>query len=188
MANAPYTLVVYVTRIQYVLNARRKLYNKYGKLTKDKEWPKMPDGSRLRFIPMFRGDIDDEKMKTKLLHTLLQQAQSKARDVSFDIDIYDIHDRKSYLGTRSMDDIIHIAVSNEDEGGNIPIFKHIARRWTPNAIKIEYQVVVQNTMIDKATKFLRKMRNTLKENFGDEIMKHINNRQYLKISPNQHGS
>ena len=61
MANAPYTLVVYVTRIQYVLNARRKLYNKYGKLTKDKEWPKMPDGSRLRFIPMFRGDIDDEK-------------------------------------------------------------------------------------------------------------------------------
>ena len=72
-----------------------------------------------------------------------------------------------------MEDVIHSATSEDDVDSGMPIFKHIARKWMGDDKNIEYQVIVQPNMIEKANRFSHKIKEALHEVFGDEVLNHF---------------
>ena len=64
-------------------------------------------------------------------------------------------------------------MSNEDAEINVPLFKHIARRWKTYSNEPKYEVAIQCKMVGKAGKFLRNIKNNLVEAFGPEVKHHF---------------
>ena len=57
-------MVVYVGEIGTMENARMILYNNYGKM-EEGNWKMLQDGSKMKFVPMFRNEIESEKVFQK---------------------------------------------------------------------------------------------------------------------------
>ena len=171
-ANSPQAMVVYVDRHQKMENARVELYNRYGK-SENGKWRILEDGSRMKFVPMFRNEIQSEKVFQRMKEELKRQATTKAGDTTMLLPLKDIFEEKEYLDGRSMEDIIHNAMSDDDSESNIPLFKHIVRRWMPNDNEAKYEVAVQGNMVEKASKFLRRIKHELINTFGSEVEHHF---------------
>ena len=119
-------MAIYVGREEHVRKARRMISDKYGSLTDDRHWPVVADGSRMRFMPIFSGFVKNKEVYEKLKDHLWIQAQSKANDVLIDLNIVDIHEKKSYLDNRSFEQILHSKISEKMPG--VPVIKHIIKK------------------------------------------------------------
>ena len=155
---SPSALVVYVGNEDEAVMIRRKLYQKYGSVDENGQWPVMIDGSRMKFIPLMQGATTNETVYAELLEAMEIQAQSKGYEVMMDINIKDIYEQKEYLSNRSIEDIIHSTTSTNPEKGKIPLFKHICRKWTRDASVVRYEVAVQPLMEKEAIKFLKEIK------------------------------
>ena len=50
--DSPAALVVYVDKKEHVKEVRRLMYDKYGVIENENEWPMIPDGSKMVFVPI----------------------------------------------------------------------------------------------------------------------------------------
>ena len=57
---SPAALVVYVKKKEHVKTIRNILYDKYGVIENENSWPTLPDGSKMVFTPILRGQLNDE--------------------------------------------------------------------------------------------------------------------------------
>ena len=62
----------------------------------------MPDGSRMRFIPILKGYVDNKDTYKHLFNHMVTQTTQKAGEVKFDVEINDFREQKSYLGNKSV--------------------------------------------------------------------------------------
>ena len=187
-ANSPQAMVVYVDEINKMEDARMALYSEYGK-TEGDNWRMLRDGSKMKFIPMFKNEIQSEKVFQKMKEALKLQATTKAGDVMIPLPLKDLFTPKEYLDGRSMEHMIHNAMSNDDTEIKLPLFKHITRRWMPHPNETEYEVAIQCKMLDKASSFLKTLKNNLTEAFGQEVKHHFigNNRNNERQATNEGG-
>ena len=123
---SPSGLVVYVGVKDQVKMIRRKICQKYGSI-KNNQWPKMQDGSRMRFMPIIQGTIQNKKVYDNMYNHLLTQSVSKTYDSRLDLNLWDIHDPKPYFDDQSLEQVIHEMESENKPG--IPLFKHITKKW-----------------------------------------------------------
>ena len=169
---SPSALVVYVDKREHMKEARRVLYDKYGTLEENNSWPTMPDGSKMLFTPILRGDLSDE-LVDDLTEAMAIQVALKADEVLMDIKIQIIHDEKQYFNNQSLEHIIHQATIKIDDATELPIFKHICRKWMIDASNVKYQVAVQQQMVERAGKYIQGLKATLINEYGQEAGIHF---------------
>ena len=167
---SPMALTVFTNDVKNIKQIRHRFINKYGKL-QNKQWPVMPDGSRMRFIPILKGYVDNKDTYKHLYNHMVTQTTQKAGEVKFDDEINDFREQKSYLGNKSVEQVIHGIESEERKG--IPLFKHIIRKWTRDPDEAKYQIAVAPSLVHEAGKFIKGMRNNLTKMYGNEILKHL---------------
>ena len=174
---APSALIVYVSDKTAIKSARRILIERFGKL-ENGLWPVMPDGSRMRFVPIIFGNIHSNSTNEKkqlvfnhLYDQLILQASSKAGEIYLDLDMWDLHTRHEYLNGSTLEEVIHGLTSTTKTG--IPIFKHITRKWSRNPEDTNYEVAVAPSMLSEAQETLRTIRPALKRKFGILVNNHF---------------
>ena len=118
------------------------MYTSLGTSEQGEKWPTLEDGSKMRFVPMFVGEIESDEVYEKIADAMRMQATTKAGELRLDLKLTDLYEKKQYLGGRTMEDIIHSATSEDDVDSGMPIFKHIASKWMSDDKNIEYQVIV----------------------------------------------
>ena len=182
---APSALTVYVSDKAAIKEARRVLIKKYGKLEHGL-WPVMPDGSRMRFVPIIFGNINENSINKKkqkvykhLYDQMVLQSSSKAGEVLLDLEMWDLYNRPDYLKGSTLEEVIHGLTSTTKAG--IPIFKHITRKWTRNPDEENYEVAVAPSMLREAQETLRTIRPALKRKFGLQMNNHFRPQQAPKL-------
>ena len=169
-AYSPSALVVYVSKEEDIPTARLKLYQKYGKL-ENGNWNNVVDGSKMRFVPIINGRIGNEAIYNTLLKAMHTQIISKAGEITYDLPMMDLFSPKEYLKGYTMEQILHTVNRSNQE--NLPIFKHIVRKWTSNPDEEKYEIVCQPKMEEAAQNFLTNIQSNLKETFGLQIYNHF---------------
>ena len=168
---APSALIVYVYKENDVNGALKSLMTLYGKQTKEKAWPQLPNGSRMKFIPMVNKTIRNTKVKQKLSDRIKWQITAKALEEVMDLPLQNIFEKQKYFGGNSLANILQSMLSKKIEGASI--FRHVTRKWNIDPEVNDYQITAHYHMRDEANKFLQNIEKFLKENYGDESLQHI---------------
>ena len=170
-AMAPSALTVYVGGKKFAQEIRKKFIYKYGQVENEK-WPTMADGSKMRFIPIVKGYVDDNEAREKLYRHLKHQATSKAGEVKLNFPYQDVNTRKSYFGEKTLEQVIHEMTTKKDT--EVPIFKHITTKWMQKDTGIQqYEIAVANSLVDEATTVLRGLKNYLIKTYGNDARNHF---------------
>ena len=167
---SPYALVVYVSREEDVVKARKLLFEKLGQV-KEGQWPMVADGSRMKFIPIMQESIESEEVVKFLHEGLYVQSMSKGNEDIFELPVKDIFERKDYLHNQSLEQIIH-RMTKKDEG-EIPLFKHITRRWTNNPEELKFEVACQAATKEEARDTLKDLQEILEKKYGIDVRQHF---------------
>ena len=87
---APSGLIAYVYREADINKAFKILVKHYGKQTAEKAWPILPDGSRMRFIPMVSGFVRSTKVRNQLSQRIKWHITAKALEEVLDLPLNDM--------------------------------------------------------------------------------------------------
>lgn len=143
--------------------AAEKLYKDFGNL-KDGQWATAPDGSKMRFVPIIQGTIGTKSVAKYLHKSLYIQVVLKATEITYELLLKDIYNKKEYLENLSLEQVIHSITNGDNE--NIPVFKHITKKWTRDPEEVRYEVVVcQPKMEQEAQEILRNLQAKLEEQY-----------------------
>jgi len=175
-ANAPSALVVYTTTAKRAKQLRSLMIEKYSKMINN-TWPTMPDGSKMRFIPILQGYIKDNTLFKRLQKSLFKQSRMKAGEVTLDLKLKDIFEEKEYLDGKSLEQVIHSVQSKGKKG--MPLFKHISNKWTREPKTQQYEIIISPCMLDEATKYMKGIKNNLVKIHGNEVLKHFINTEAI---------
>ena len=182
-AMAPTALVIYTNDASKAKAIRRELIKKYGTLMNE-EWPTMEDKSKMQFIPIMKGYINDREVRSQLYEHLKHQATSKAGEVKLDFKYCDFTTVKEYFQNKSIEQLIHEVTTKENK--TVPLFKHISSKWTQQQNKKELEIVVASALVDEATAFLCGFKNTLIKTYGQGARNHFtdakNEKKWTNIS------
>ena len=149
---APSALVVHVARKEEVKESRMRLYEAYGKTRQGGQWPTMPDGSKMRFIPILRGEIE-QKTTEKLYKHMENHTKLKASEEAKEIGICDIHEEKEYLNGMTLEQVIHSTAADTEMIIPVHIFKHITRKWVRDASITRYEIAYHSKLKKKHWNF-----------------------------------
>ena len=111
----------------------------------------------------------------------------KLDEMLLDINIKDIHQKKTDFNGQSLEQILHNMTIKIDENTEIPIFKHICRKWMMDASVVRYQVAVQRQMEETAKKHIKQLKNTLIKKYGNSVNRHFVENNYWRKQKAQHG-
>ena len=168
---APSALVVYVAKKEHVKDATMKLYEAYGK-TIDGHWPTLKDGSKMRFIPIIRGDIE-EGVLNKLYNHMEIHTRLKANEETKEIGVCDIHQPKEYLNGMTLEQVLHSTVIGIDSTTQVHILKHITKKWMQDASVVRYEIAFHTKLREKALEFLQNLEEQLASKYGNEARLHF---------------
>ena len=113
----------------------------------------MADGSRMQFVPIMMGKVQNRDVYKHLYDHLALQSVLKAGKVKLDLDMWDLHTPKECLHGSTMEEVIHGITSNTRIG--IPIVKHICKKWSSDPSKTNYQIAVAPSMLTEAREMLK---------------------------------
>ena len=151
-ALSPEGLTVYVTKYEDIKPVKKHLIDKYGRRKA------FSNGSVARFIPYVHGKVSDRKhIDEKLFKIVKTHCITKAAEISIPIDIQDIHDKKDYLGGKSIEQLIHESV----DGNGDRIFNHIGYRWNTEYNSKSYIITASETKMEVAQQAVNEMKNQL---------------------------
>ena len=168
---APSALTIYVGDEKLTKRIRTKFIDKYGR-NEDEQWPEMADHSRMRFIPIVKGYINDGEAREKLYRHLKHQAVSKAGEVKLNFPYHNINTKQRYLCDKSLEQIIHGMTTKSDK--EIPVFKHITTKWVQKEGETQqYEVAVASSLVNEATSILRGLNNHLIKEYGNNVRNHF---------------
>ena len=169
---APAALTVYVYKMEHVKPIKYFLMQEFGEALDDGTWPILQDGSRSKFIPLMKKVPKRKDVKQYLQESMENQITSKAVEIGINIDIWDIKKEKEYLRGQSIEQIIHNKLS--DRRKNVPLIKHISRRWTKNVgTEDSYELMVQPNMYDESYQYIKTFRNQLVKEYGSAVTRHF---------------
>ena len=163
---APTALVAYANGPEKAKKYRSIFMKDFG-AGEDEQWPMMPDASRMRFIPLVNEYISKKAIRDKMYENLKHQAISKAGDVILDLKYKNLREKKDYLDNQSLEQILHSKMTNDDD--EIPLFKHITKRWDNKTSTMMYEIVVACSLLDEAKERLQGMNNVLLKDHGPKV-------------------
>lgn len=167
---SPSALCIYTEESPQTKNIQHELMKEYGQEV-DGKWGEWGDGSRMRFTPSLF--TDDPTIIKKIGRRIQWQVFCKATEVALDVPVTDIHDKKDYLGGKSLIEIIHGRCSKTNN--NVSLFKNVIRKWTPTPGDVKYQVTVYSAFADEATQAILSLKSDLHDIYGNKVLQHFPN-------------
>ena len=163
-------MTVYAYNETEVKSIRAEFMKHYG-AGEEGEWPTMADSSKMKFIPLIDGYIEDEEARESCFQCLLHQAVAKAGEAVLDLPMKDITTKKDYLQNKSIEQIIHEITTKTDS--EIPLFKHITTKWVNRTEEMVYEVAVASALLDEAQEEMKEITSNLKQKYGAQVEAHF---------------
>ena len=161
---APLALNVYAESAELARTVAKRLLEKYGNQDKG-QYPRMPDGSRMRFIPA--GRFLDMAGRDTAKSLFVNQIQFNSGQVKMNLPIQQINKKFPQHDNKSMMELI-LDMQCETKQ-NEPYFRHIVKMWTRDFKEVKYQVSIHKEMYEEARKMIVNMEEELRKRYGDEV-------------------
>lgn len=165
--NSPKAVMVYVQNPNMMRAARDLLLAKYQKEV-DGQWPRLPDGSLAKFVPLKGSKVSDEvteQIKTRLRYHI----ELNDKFVNIPIDATEIDVKYKEMDNKSIRDILHEMVAEKisDDGVHAkePLIRHVCDRWSPNPDVRKYSVAVLSPLAKEAEQKMQFLHELLETSF-----------------------
>ena len=137
---------------------------KYSK-QKDGQYPRMPDGSRMRFVPASHFlDMTQRQTATDLMKL---QIWYQSNTILAPIPISNPNQRFPTQENKTMNELILDLKS--DEKDQEPFFRHIKKKWTRDYDERKYEVSIHTNVYPDAADVLRNLKEVLEREYGKEV-------------------
>ena len=163
--NAPFAQGVFAETRKDALMIAEKLHSKYGKQTEDGQYPRWPDGTRMRFVPA--SVYLDMAGRSKAGELFKQQVYFQNNVTFASIPIRDPTRRFKEHGDRTMQELVLDLLC--EEKSNEPYFRHLKRKYFRNFKTQEYMVSIHREMYPKAAEVLRNLKQILIDTYSAEV-------------------
>lgn len=162
--NAPLAMQIYADSKENTLAAATNLYPKYRRQI-DGQYPRFPDGTRMKFVPATHFlDMKSRKTAKELLQ---QQVRFQSNTVEAPIPVRDPYQCFEGHGNRSMMELLlDLQCQKRD---NEPYFRHIAKKWTKDYEDRRYEVSIHTNMYSEAASVLRNLEEVLTKEYGPKV-------------------
>ena len=163
--HAPFALGIYAETRQNALLVAEKMHNKYGKQTEDGQYPRLPDGTRMRFVPA--SIYLDMAGRSKAGELFKQQIFFQNNVTLAPIPIRDPNRRFEEHHNRTMQELILDLLCAEKS--KEPFFRHLKPKYFRNFKTREYMVSIHNEMYHEAANVLRNLKQVLTDKYSAEV-------------------
>ena len=161
---APLSLNIYTDTAEHARNVAKYMMDNYGS-QQEGQYPRMPDGSRMRFIPASRFlDMAGRETAKKIF---ANQINFNTEQVILNLPIKDIYKRFEDHDNMTMMELLLDLKSPEHN--EEPYFRHIVRKWTKDPKKYVYQVSVHGQMEKAAIELLETLEFVLDARYGSDV-------------------
>ena len=162
---APFLLQMYTaTRVQ-AIEAAQHFSKQYGSLQDDGQYPRLPDGTRMRFIAAhIYLDMQGRSTAARLFK---QQISFQSSEVITQLPIRDPHQRFPSQGNRTMQELCMDL--KDDTQSEEPYFRYIKKRFHWNFKIMEWDVSIHSKMYPAAARILKTFKTFMTETYGPEV-------------------
>ena len=167
---SPSGLVIYVSDLNQKRLLKRLMTKKYGSGREKKDWARWPDGSMMRFVP-FMLPTSSAKSLGKVRMMIKHHIFNKANETVRDLDAVDLFTPKSYLGGKTMQEVILSLEAHKVP--NMPIFKTLVRKWSPNFLETNFQLTSYPILTEEANLTAQGLMDIIHEKYGNEALAHF---------------
>ena len=142
-----------------------ELSRKYGAIDDNGMYPRLPDGTRMRFVAAHVYlDMQGRSTAASLFH---QQVRLQQHEVIAQIPIRDPYQQFPSQGNKTMHELVMDAKDPEQK--NEPYFRSMRRKFHWNYKTKEWEVNIHGCMYDSASKVLRRFKEYMTETYGEEV-------------------
>ena len=167
---APLVMQAYAETKWKAREAAAKFYAAYGRQING-NYPRMPDGSRMKFVPA--AHFIDMKSRKSAKELMTRQIWIQSNTVFAPIPITDPYQRFETQGNKTMSELLlDLQCETRDEE---PYFRHISKKWTREYDSQKYEVAIHQNMYTEAASILRNLREVLTKTYGKEVADAIGN-------------
>ena len=162
---APLALTVYSDTAENSRTAAKSMMEKYGAQDEEGQYPRMPDGTRMRFIPAARFlDMAGKATAEKLF---ANQIKFNVQQIKLALPMTRIHQKHEAHGNKTTMELL--LDMKCEEKGNEPYFRHLTKRWTRDIDKRRYWVSVHKEMYEQALAIMTNLKEELYNRYGEEV-------------------
>ena len=163
---APMALQVYAKSQAQARHVASELYQMYGKQVNG-HYPRMPDGSRMRFVPA--SHFLDMKSRPIALRLLKQQILFARNTVAAPIPVKDPNQRFPEHDNKTMQELLLDLKCSDNEKDDEPYFRHVTKKWTREYNSNAFEVEIHNNMYGEAANILRKLPEILERTYSKSV-------------------
>ena len=163
--NAPMAMQVYAESRDEALVVAQKLSERYGSVDADRMYPRLPDGTRMRFVAAH--PFLDMQGSTTAANLFQQQILLQKYEVTAAVPIRDPFQRFSSHNNKTMHELVMDL--RDPEQNNEPYFRNMRKKYNWNFKTKEWEVSMHSGMYASAAKILRRFKEHMTEQYGDEV-------------------
>ena len=162
---APFVLQMYTATRAQAIEAAQHFSKQYGSLQDDGQYPRLPDGTRMRFIAAhIYLDMQGRSTAARLFQ---QQIRFQRSEVITQIPIRDPCQRFPSQGNKSMQELcMDLKDGTQSEE---PYFRYIKKRFHWNFKTMEWEVSIHSKMYPAAARILKDFKGFMTETYGQEV-------------------
>ena len=181
--SAPMAMQVYAATREAALQVAHKLSQEYGHIEGDRMYSRLPDGTRMRFIPAHVFlDMQGSSTAARLFQ---QQIQFQKNEVTAPIPIRDPFQRFQEHGNKTMHELVMDLQDPEQK--NEPYFRNMRKKFHWNYKTQEWEVSIHGGMYQSAAKVLRRFKEYMTEQYGETVGEAILEHE-IEEGRNEYGS
>lgn len=162
---APLVMQAYAASRDMARDAADQFYKSYGRQTAEGSYPRMPDGSRMRFVPA--AHFMDMKSRPTARGMVTRQIWMQSNTVNAPIPIVDPFQQFEAHGNKTMNELLLDLQCKEKD--DEPYFRHLTRKWTREYSDDRFEVAINTNMYAEAAKILRKLPEVLTQTYSKEV-------------------
>ena len=162
---APMAMQVYAESRDEALLVAQKLSERYGSVNADRMYPRLPDGTRMRFVAAH--PFLDMQGSTTAANLFQQQILLQKYEVIAPIPIRDPFQRFPTQQGKTMHELVMDL--RDPNQNNEPYFRNMRKKYHWNFKTKEWEVSMHTGMYPSAAKILRRLKDHMTEQYGDEV-------------------
>ena len=162
---APMVLQMYTATRDQAVEAAKYFSQKYGIPEKDGQYPRMPDGTRMRFLAAYI--YLDMQGRATAANLFKKQIKFQVAEVFAPLPIRDPFQRFKTQNNKTMHELCMDL--KDPKKANEPYFRYMKKRYNWNYKTKEYEVSIHNGMYETAAKVIRRFKEIMTTQYGDEV-------------------
>ena len=168
-------LQMYTSTREEAVKAANFFSQKYGNPGEDGQYPRMADGTRMRFIAAHI--YLDMQGRATAANLFKQQIKFQSSEVIVPLPIRDPFQRFKTQNNKTMHELCMDL--KDAEQSDEPYFRYMKKRYHWNYKTTEYEVSVHNKMYKSAAKVIKRFKEFMTEQYGEEVGDTIMDQQQL---------